>query len=919
MTDTPPHEPVRPDPDQLLDAIRHEEATAGRGKLTIFFGACAGVGKTYAMLQAARAAQGQGRDILIGIVETHGRAETAALLADLPMLPSRRIEYRGRLLAEFDLDAALARAPQLIVVDELAHSNVEGSRHAKRWQDVHELLAAGIDVYTALNVQHLDSLNDVVAGITGVHVNETVPDPVFDQADEVRLVDLPPDELLARLAAGKVYLGDAAERAAKNFFRKGNLIALREMALRRTADRVDAQMRAWRDSLRVTQDPLIWEARERLIAAISGTGDDEKLVRETARLASRLQCEWIAVHVDAPNESGTQRAAAIAAQQLAESLGAEVVTLPGPDVAVTLAGYAKQRNVTKIVCGSQGRPRWALLWRKGVVPALLQRVPDVDVVLVGLSRPGQTLRLARAPLSPQWGWRLLWATVITAGTTLLSVLTLSALDLANVVMVYLLAVVLASATLGRTAGLLAAALSVASFNFFFVPPRWTFSVDDPQYLITFAIFFVVALLIGQLAARLREQARAAGLREQRATALAELARELSGALQLEQIAEISRRHLGSLLDAQVEVLTPDLQGRLGAAEGSSADLAVAQWVLDHQQEAGAGTATLAASPARYLPLKAPMRVRGVLMLQMADFDRLREPPLRRFVDACAAQVAMALERVHYVEVAQDALVSMEGERLRNALLAAVSHDLRTPLTAMVGLAGAIEQATDLHRAQGMAATLGDEAEQLSRLVGNLLDMARLQTGGVKLRKEWHSLQEVASSALHQLRAPLARFVLKADVPADLPLIEMDALLMERVIVNLLDNAAKYARPRPSAADPAPHVHLLVQARVHVLGAAQQEAKLIIQDDGPGLPEGDPARLFELFARGNIEDSVTGVGLGLALCALIVKAHGGTLHAERVAPHGARFVLTLPSARLTEDTPGEPSDADRGDDSGTLRT
>jgi two-component system sensor histidine kinase KdpD len=907
---------VRPDPDQLLDDLRAQDAQAARGKLTIFFGACAGVGKTYAMLQAARAAQAEGREVLIGIVETHGRAETAALLAGLPILPSRKLQYRDRLLAEFDLDAALATAPGLIVVDELAHSNVEGSRHRKRWQDVEELLSAGIDVYSALNVQHLDSLNDVVASITGVKVSETVPDPVFDGAHEVRLVDLPPDELLARLAAGKVYLPDAAERAAKNFFRKGNLIALREMALRRTADRVDAQMRAWRGGQRGSQAQVIWEARERLIAALGGSADDEKLVRETARLAGRLQSEWLAVHVEVVGMAEAQQRRVLKAQQLAESLGAEVVSLPGADVAETLARYARRRNATKIVCGARSTlPGWGR-WRLPTAQRLVQLAPDLDVVLVGLTTAEVAKARQPATLAANFWQRMAGATAAVVLSTLLSVWLLGTLDLANVVMVYLLVVALAAAALGRAPGVWAAALSVASFNFFFVPPRWTFSVSDPQYLITFGILFGVALLIGQLAARLREQARDAAERERRASALAELARELSGALQVSQIIEISRRHLGSLLDAQVEVLVPHLDGTLRAPEGSDADLAVAQWVLNHQQEAGAGTATLAAASARYLPLNAPMRVRGVLRLSIDPVQRLASPSLRRLIDACCAQIAMALERVHYVEVAQDALVNMEGERMRNALLAAVSHDLRTPLTALVGLASAAERATELAKAQSLAGAIREEAEQLNRLVANLLDMARMQTGGIKLRKDWHSLQEVTSSAIAQLRVPLARFALRVDVPSDLALVQMDALLIERVVVNLLDNACKYGR-RPEQA----HGQIMIQARVVQAaipnGELTHEARLIVEDHGPGLPAGDSQRLFAPFARGTVEDSVTGVGLGLALCEQIVRAHGGNLQAETVAAGGARFTLSLPTAAMPSLESAETLDAAAAG-SGTLR-
>ncbi|QDQ28893.1 DUF4118 domain-containing protein [Chitinimonas arctica] len=881
----------RPNPDRLLEAVQAEALAAARGKLKIFFGACAGVGKTYAMLLAARQKVNEGVDVLVGIVETHGRTETAALLGGLSMLPSCKLQHRDKLLAEFDLDTALAIKPRLVVVDELAHSNVPGSRHAKRWQDVAELLGAGIDVYTTLNVQHLDSLNDVVGAITAVRVRETVPDQVFDRADEVTLVDLPPDELLARLAAGKVYMADAAERAARGFFRKGNLIALRELALRRTADRVDAQMRAYRADRAIAN---VWQAKERLMVCVGMGASGEKLIRAAARLAARLQADWIAVYVETPalqRLPAQRRAGVLETLKLAEELGAETVTLAGSDAADILAGYARSRNAGKLVIGHRLRPGWRRKLLPGLADRLAERAVDLDLYLVGsdeampLPQRGAPVRLQR----PDWR-SYAWTTVYVAVTTALATPLLAVFDLANVVMVFLLAVVWAALRYGRGPGAWAALAAVLSFDFFFVPPRFTFAVGDTQYVFTFAMMLGVALVIGQLAAKLRFEADVARRREQRADALAGLARELSGALTTEQIVGLALSRLTGLFQAHCALLLPDSHERVRpmsvdpsaetAPGAMPVDCEIAQWVYDRQTAAGKGTHTLSASPAHYLPLKAPMRTRGVLALQAADPALLDEPEDRRLLEACAAQIALALERVHFVEVAQDALVSMEGERLRNGLLTAVSHDLRTPLTALVGLADTLGHAglSDATRRE-LVLAVGEKAKGMAELVEKLLDMARLQAGAVELRRGWHSLEEVLGSARRQLDTVLSRHRVLSRLPPELPLCEFDPVLLERVLVNLLENAAKYTPPGSEICILAQH--------------GNGRLRVSVDDDGPGLPGGREERLFDKFERGESESASPGVGLGLAICRAIVEAHGGRILAENRAEGGARFTFTLP--------------------------
>ncbi|UIF90553.1 DUF4118 domain-containing protein [Cupriavidus sp. UYPR2.512] len=879
----------RPDPDRLLEAIKEEEQAAARGKLKIFFGACAGVGKTYAMLQASRQKQADGVDLVIGAVETHGREETAVLLEGVSILPLRKIAYRGRLLPEFDLDAALALRPSLIVVDELAHSNVEGSRHQKRWQDVEELLSAGIDVYTTLNVQHLESLNDVVGSITGVRVRETVPDRVFDSADEVTLVDLPPDELLIRLAAGKVYLADTAERAARNFFRKGNLIALRELALRRTADRVDAQMRAYRADRAISS---VWQAKERLVVCVGPGQSGEKLVRAAARLAAKLQADWIAAYVETPAlqrlpPAGRERVLSLL--KLAEDMGAETATLAGSDAATTLVAYAKSRNAGKLVIGHRLRPGWRRKLLPGLADRIAERAAELDLYLVGIDETAPPPDERRASLG-----RLDWrghgaAAAIVAVTTVLAAGLLSVFDLANVVMVFLLAVVGISIRYGRGPGALAAMLSVLAFDFFFVPPKLTLTVNDTQYFFTFALMLVVALVIGQLAAQLRFEAKIARLRERRAGELAGLAQQLSAALTTEQIVGIAIDRIDAVFQAKSAVLLPDSQERVrephDAPEAASlavTDNSVAQWVYDHQRSAGEGTNTLPSTPARYLPLKAPIRTRGVLVIQPADVALFDTPEDMHLLDACAAQIALALERVHFVEVAQDALVNMERERLRNSLLAAVSHDLRTPLTALVGLADTLTRNRLTAEAKReLTVAMRDKAKATAELVGKLLDMARLQSGAIKPKSDWQSLEEVLGSARRQLDSVLVGHRVSSRVPPDLPLCEFDPVLIERVLVNLLENAAKYTPPGSE---------VVVSAM-----AGDDTLRVTVEDNGPGLPAGREEQLFGKFERGENESSTPGVGLGLAICRAIVEAHGGSMHAERRREGGARFVFTLPRA------------------------
>lgn len=889
----------RPDPDALLEQLREEEHKSRRGRLRIYFGSSAGVGKTYAMLQAARLLKADGVKVLVGVVETHGRSETAALAEGLDVLPPRQVEYRGKRLPEFDLDAALEqlkdRSPALILVDELAHSNVAGSRHPKRWQDVEELLANGIDVYTTLNVQHLESLNDVVGGITGVRVQETLPDTFFDRADEVVMVDTPADELIARLQAGKVYAGPQAERAARNFFRKGNLMALRELALRRTADRVEDDVQAWRSNKAIRQ---VWKTEAAILCAIGPTPAAEHVVRSAARLAQQLNVSWHAVYVETPHlrrMPDARREHILRVVRLAHDLGAATSVLQEQDVAPALIRHARENNLSQILLGrAPARPAWQhWMAGRGLHDALSDGAPDVDLIEVGQPQaskpaPGEAEgHPGWERLAAQWR-RYLGAALVCAATTAASWPLQAWFDLSNIVMLFLLTVVGVALRWGRGPSVLASFLSVGFFDFFFVAPQLSFAITDAQYLLTFAVMLVVGLITGQLTAHLRYQVTVSAEREARSRALFELTRELAGALQTDQVVHSAQANLSRELHGPALVLALDAGDQLQmpalAAQAypqDPPDLGTARWALDHGQAAGLATDTLPGSAWFYLPLQAPMRARGVLALRPRELASVMQPERRAQLDTCASIIGQALERVHYVEVAQDALVHIESERLRNSLLSTLSHDLRTPLAVVYGLADTLAALPAMPTAgRDLAVALQHQSQRINAMVTNLLDMARLQSGAVQLRLQWQPIEEVIGSALQAMQSVLTGHPVSVDAPPTLPLIHLDAALMERVLCNLLENAVKYTPPDSE---------IRIQATLH-----GDELWLSVADNGPGLPPGREEALFEKFARAKSESATSGVGLGLAICRAIMQAHQGRIWAEPgSAGRGAVFTLALP--------------------------
>ncbi|WP_414163158.1 two-component system sensor histidine kinase KdpD [Superficieibacter sp. BNK-5] len=878
MTD----EPQRPDPDRLLE----QTATAHRGKLKIFFGACAGVGKTWAMLAEAQRLRAQGRDIVAGVVETHGRKETAAMLDGLTVLAPRILTHRGRKVQEFDLDAALARRPALILMDELAHSNAPGSRHPRRWQDVEELLEAGIDVFTSLNVQHLESLNDVVSGVTGIQVRETVPDPVFDAADDVVLVDLPPDDLRQRLHEGKVYLAGQAERAIENFFRKGNLYALRELALRRTADRVDDQMRVWREH---QGQEKVWHTRDAILLCIGHQTGSEKLVRTAARLAAKLGSVWHAVYVETPRLhrlARNQRQGILNALRLAQELGAETATLADPSEEKAVLRYAREHNLGKIVLGRQTRRRW---WQGDSFAGRLARhAPDLDLVIVALDDPPATPPRASDTRSLLERWRVQFegcvvALVLCAGITLMAMQWLTAFDPTNLVMIYLLAVVLVALRYGRWPSVLATVVNVVSFDLFFIAPHGTLAVSDVQYILTFIVMLIVGLVIGNLTAGMRYQARVARYREQRTRHLYEMSRRLAVSRSAEDIATIGEQFIQSTFQARSQLLLPDAEARLMPLTLQPGitpwDEAIARWSYDRGQPAGAGTDTLPGVPYQILPLKSASRTHGLVIVEPGSLRQLMIPEQQRLLETFTLLIASALERLALTSSEQQARLASERESVRNALLAALSHDLRTPLTVLFGQAEilTLDLASEGSKHAPQASEIRQHVLNTTRLVNNLLDMARIQSGGFNLKKEWLTLEEVVGSALQSLEPGSRPIDLALCEP--LTLIYVDGPLFERVLINLLENALKYAGQR---------------AQVGLNGwMADKHLVLEVWDSGPGIPAGQEKRIFDKFARGMKESAIPGVGLGLAICQAIVSVHGGTLTASNRPQGGACFRVTLP--------------------------
>ncbi len=880
----------RPSPEALLARAGRE----GRGKLKIFLGAAPGVGKTYEMLSQSRRRRFDGVDVVIGVVETHGRQETEALTKGFDIIPKKRSLYKGRVVAEMDLDALLVRHPGLALVDELAHTNAEGSRHPKRYQDVEELLAAGIDVYSTINVQHIESLNDVVAQITRIHVRETVPDKILDEASEIELVDTTADDLLQRLREGKVYVKAQAERALKHFFSPGNLTALRELALRRTAQRVD------RDVTEYSQARAIGgPAGERVLVCVNEHPSSTELVRRAKRMADGIRAPWTALYVESARHlslSEPQKDRIADALRLAQRLGAETATVPGRDIAGAVLEFARKNNVTQILIGKSERSRWFEILNGSVVRDLMRQSGTISVtaVMAQADVPPSTAGVPAEVKAPQSFGGYVWAALAVAATVgvALAFNAIMAHAVGSIAMFFLIPVLLMAISFGQRPALFATVLSVLAYNFFFLPPRYTFTISDPNNWLSFAVLLLVGVTVANLAARVRAQADIAATRATLASELYQFTGKLAAIAQIDDILWAAAFQIASMLKMSVVILLPDaktkrIEIRAGYPpedELDAQDLAAAMWCWEKGAAAGRGADTLPGAKRLFLPMRTGHGLVGVVGLMGEESRGLMSPDDRRLLDSLLDQTALAVARSQLAAQIDEAQVRAEADKLRVAMLSSLSHDLRTPLASILGASTTLLSGTGLYDKQQTAdllATIREEAERLDRFVGNLLDMSRLEAGALGAKPETVQVQDLVDESLKRLARRLSDHRVVRDVPDDLPLVTADPLLAEQAIVNILDNAAKYA-PSGSA--------IRVRAR-----AEPMRVILTVEDEGPGIPTTDLPHIFDKFYRAKAVDRrAAGTGLGLAVARGFVEAFGGTLNAgNRGDRTGAVLTLTFP--------------------------
>ena len=877
----------RPDPDALLDQFHKENRRDGR--LRIFLGAAPGVGKTYAMLQAARVRQAQGRPVLIGYVETHGRTETEELLKGQEILQVKETVYRGIRLYEFDLDAALAQKPDTIIVDELAHTNAPGSRHAKRWQDVLELLGQGINVWTTVNIQHIESLNDSVERITGIRVKEVVPNHVWERADAVELIDLPPEELIERLKAGKVYIPDTIEHALDGFFRIEKLIALRELSLRQTAQRVDRQ---FEDSVgfngAVAPKPT---AGERILVSVGPGPFSARLIRSAKIMADELHARWYAVTIDTSErnaQSETDKERIRENIHMANQLGAETYTLAGEKISTSLLDFAREHRITRIIIGKPLHSRWKDLLKGSLLNEVIRGSGDIDVhVITGLKSELPSSSLPIRHSFPEF-LPFLWAILIVAFATGINHSFKFLLELQDFVMVFLLGVVVTAFRCGFWPAALASLLSVGAFDFFFIPPYYNFSVNNPMHIVTFAVMLAVSFVIANLAGRSRTQAESARINERETHLHYVFARRLAEASDVDSLARVVIELFEEDFKCKAEMFLDDPSGFWlvfpKRNPENEEERNIAKWVKENSLPAGKGTQTFMSERALYLPITTGNRAIGVLAMVFNDEipSPYIDPKQRRRLETLTRQVGLTLERMLLEQEARENRLRADAERLRNALLSSLSHDLRTPLASIIGAATTqltVGDSLPREAYQELNQAILDEAERMNRLVNNLLDMTRLASGSLTPKCEWLALEDIIGSALRRMEKQLKEHIVKVNLGDLPPFLWADSLLIEQVLVNLLDNAAKYTPPGTVV-----EIHSAMEPHI---------ARIIVEDSGPGFSAEEAERLFDKFYRGVAAKGKSGSGLGLGICRGIVETHGGRIWAEPRKSGGARFVMELP--------------------------
>ncbi|MDE1157141.1 MAG: sensor histidine kinase KdpD [Neorhizobium sp.] len=892
----------RPSPEALLERADREN----RGKLKIFLGAAPGVGKTYEMLMSARARQAEGADVVIGVVESHGRKETEALVQGLEIVPHRFVDYRGQTLEEMDLDAIIERRPALVLVDELAHTNAPGSRHPKRYLDVLELLAQGIDVYSTLNIQHVESLNDVVAQITRIRVRETVPDLVIDRADDIEIIDITPQDLIKRLHDGKVYVPKTARRAIENYFSPGNLTALRELALRRTAQRVDEQLLNHMQAHAISGP---WAAGERILVCIDHGRNGAALVRYARRQADRLRAPWTAIHLETPKSAGlsdVDKDRLAACMRLAEQLGAETVTLPASSVSREIIAYANTNNFNHLIVGKSDKPRWRELLEGSITHDLIRHAGRISVHVMSSdleaepATPGVRAALPARLFKPKY---YALGVVFTTTAVVIGILLDRALDVRNLALVFLMAVLASAVRGGLGPGLFASVLGALSFNFFFLEPRYTFTVRDPESVVALVFFFGTAFVASNLTAAVQRQAAAARGRARTTEDLYLFSRKLAGTGTLDDVLWVSAYQIASMLKVRVVILLPE-DGSIVVKAGYppddtlvDADIAAARWAWEHNRPAGRAADTLPGAKRLYLPLKTGRGAIGVVGLDNDRNGPLLTPEQQRLFDALADQAALAIERIHLVADVDKARLAAETDRLRTALLTSISHDLKTPLAGIMGAAGTIKDfgmGLSDEAKDDLLQTVIDESERLNRFIVNLLDMTRIGSGAMEPNFAMHFVGDVVGSALTRASKIVAGHRIETSIPADLPMVRIDPVLFEQVLLNLIDNAAKYS---PDG------------ATIAVTGwISETGIHLRVLDEGIGIPPADLDRVFDSFYRVRKTDHVTaGTGLGLSICRGFVEAMGGTIiAANRPDRQGAMFTLTLPRQSDVQVDPQEPA-------------